>query len=207
MSDGMPGAISKGKVLFELEEVLRDSREKLREALLAIDGNDQDTVADALESVGFSRRIAQHLRDHLFPDSPPGYFPSFHHKNGICREGLLKAIELAESFSKPLPIDCYWICSSGYFQLVATLGKRQVNLFFLTPPPPANLFQLPASVLEDIHFVADHYAAKEIVEAGSYPVLDPSEPSGTRPPTGYETPVVFDTGTDGVKEVRVRRAP
>ena len=49
MSDGMPGVVSKGKVLFELEEVLRDSREKLREELLCIDGSDQDTVADALE--------------------------------------------------------------------------------------------------------------------------------------------------------------
>ena len=62
-------------------------------------------------------------------------------------------------------------------------------------------------MLEDIHFVVDAYAAEEILEAGSYPVLDPSEPTGSRPPTAYERPVVCDTATDGVKEVRVRRAP
>jgi len=206
MSDGMPGAVSKGKVLAELEEVLHYHRDKLRHELGLINGSDQNTVADALEKSGFPTHIAQHLRDHLFPDQPPGYFPSFPNKNGICREGLLKAIELADG-KPPLPIDCYWICTGSYFQLVATQGKRQVNLFFLTPPPPANLIQLPSSVLEGIHLIVDRYESYEIEKVGKYPVLDPTDPSGHRPPMPHETPVITDTGTNGVKEVVVRRAP
>jgi hypothetical protein len=208
MSDGMPGAVSKGKVLAELEELLNhpQDREELRKALEACDGTAQDSVADALESVGFPKRIAQHLREHLFPDQPPGYFPSFPNKNGICREGLLKAIDLAKG-TPPAHIDCYWICSGSYFQLVATQGKSQVNLFFLTPPPPANLIQLPSSLPEDIYLIVDHYEAYEIVEVGSYPVLDASAPNGSRPPKANEIPEVSDTKTKEVKQVRVRRAP
>jgi len=206
VSDGMPGVISKGKVLAALEEVLLHNRACLREQLRKVDGGAADSVADALENAGYPSRIAQHLREHFFPNQPPGYFPSFPNKNGICREGLLKAIEMAEG--KPqLPIDCYWICSGDYFQLVATRGPQQVNLFFFTPPPPANLMQLPSSVPENIHLIVDRYDAYRIQRAGAYPVLDPCAPGGYRPPGTHEQPIISDTGTDGVKEVVVRRAP
>lgn len=206
MSDGMPGAVAKGKVLAELEEVLFHHRDKLWEALKSVDGTEQSSVADALENSGFPRHIAQHLRDHLFPDEPPGYFPGHPQKNGICREGLLKAIELAAG-EPPLPIECYWVCTGGYFQLIVLPTPRQVTVLFLTPPPPANLMQLPSSVLENVHLIVDRYTAYEIQKAGAYPVLDPSHPDGARYPTGYEQPVVSDTGTSNVKEVVVRRAP
>ena len=50
-----------------------EARQTLWDELKKCDGSQQDSVADALVAAGFSPLTGKHLRDHFFPDEPPGY--------------------------------------------------------------------------------------------------------------------------------------
>jgi len=175
--DGMPGALAKGVICQAVDKLLnqasqRPTLEKLLER--------EHTVEDFLAQVAFPGPLAKHIVKHVMGDEPPGFWPFHGHKDAILLNGLLEALRLA---GRNLPIDSCWLCAGNMFQVGLTRSNQQVNLLFMTPPPPANWAPLATPEEDDVWQVVNAHGAAMIEKAGAFPIGDEEgRPVSPRPP-------------------------
>lgn len=153
MPQSMPGNITKGFILEELDRYLSTTAIANLASLkaeLEDEGNLLPSIAKARLSL---RNIdEQHLQDHWFDLGQPATKPDLWWKDiqpvdPIVRYGLarlLQAIIDRNTAGEPrLPVDSYWMCAGHHFEVVFTIGlnaaqtdPNHYSLFFMTPGPP-----------------------------------------------------------------------
>jgi hypothetical protein len=147
MPDGMPGIVSKGRIIRALDAVMED-RTKRAEF--------HDRMTSRAPNGGFSESLVQiasdprlfdltqaeikHLKEDWFA-LRGSYWPRHQPTEIVVRLGLTQAIEIArrtEPDQEDWPIDCYWVCTGDMFQVTSCAGPGQITVMLLTPPPPVS---------------------------------------------------------------------
>lgn len=213
MGDGMAGNLAKGSTLLAMDRIFND-RPRRPEILAAIEKELEGihsgrggSVVDFMQAVAtLPDDVIEHFRSHVFANEPPGFWPSYPDKDEIVLRALHKAFELA--MADDLTIDSYWICAGHHFQTIVTRSAGEVNVCFLTPPLPANIFR-PAETVPDVVWISCSEAdARHLRSVAGYPIGDVlGNPTGEpRPPEQLPD---FDPGlgVGGVQIVRPKRAP
>ena len=158
---GMPWNISKGTILENLEQVLNNPQERDESdpcSFLAVLKDRAKPLLGIWKQKGIlsGNWHFSHMEQHWF--NPQGWWkdgdPQWHDKDsknpqhhyvqpldGLFREGLIKALELAieESIKREgfLYIDCYWICAAHpHFEIDICLSNQQMTFILLSPNVP-----------------------------------------------------------------------
>jgi hypothetical protein len=144
----MPGEMSKGDILQDLDALLSDPPR--RDALLA--DMEARTPANqpqySLASLAVKHGLvvagspaANHLANDWFG---PNWWTHMtgQEKEDTVRAGLIVACR--EAKTRQIPIDCYWVCAlhgmpPEKMQVTISWSDRQVTVILLTPKPPVML--------------------------------------------------------------------
>jgi len=147
MPDGVPGIVSKGRIIRALDAVLGDraKRAELHDRLTKKAPNDEyaeSLVEIASDSSLFdlTRGEIRHLEQDWFA-LQGSYWPRHQPTEIVVRLGLAQAIEVASragSEQRDWPMDCYWVCTGDMFEVTACAGPGQITVMLLTPPPPVS---------------------------------------------------------------------
>lgn len=145
MPAGMPGIVSKGRIIRELDSVLADQtkRQKFYERLTKkkANGEWEETLIEIVsDSALFDLKPDEiaHLKEDWFA-LEGSYWPRHQPTAIVVRHGLIQAIDVARNPRNPQqgnPMDCYWVCTGDRFEVTACVGPGQVTVMLLTPPPP-----------------------------------------------------------------------
>ena len=148
---------SKGPVCYYLDKLSEqeNSCEKLRmlrDALLINKANGYRNFAEtyrqhALDHFPISNPRKQAIVDYLQKNwfHHHGWWPQLQPIEPAFTLGVIEALNRAIEFcltdasaakAQARPIDSYWVIVDHDFEVVVTRNSRQVNLLFLTPPPP-----------------------------------------------------------------------
>jgi hypothetical protein len=150
---------SKGPVCYYLDKLSEreDSCARLRALLEALDSQSNQASGygnfvkafkeHVLDHFGISdarkKAICDYLQSYWFDQN--GWWPQLQPIEPAFTLGVVEALTRAieccpdddsESKARALPIDAFWVTADRGFEVVVTRNSRQVNLLFLTPPPP-----------------------------------------------------------------------
>jgi hypothetical protein len=147
MPDGMPGIVSKGRILRALDAVLenRTKRAEFHTRLTSKEpsGAFSETLIEIVSDSNLfdlSQREIKHLQEDWFA-LKGSYWPRHQPTEIVVRLGLAQAIDIArrpEPNHEDRPIDFFWVCTGDAIKVTACGGPAQITVMLLTPPPPVS---------------------------------------------------------------------
>ena len=113
----MPESVSKPAILKNIDNLTAQQMSQLLTDF-EVKGDLTD-IAEVMDKHGLlTPNEKKHLQLDWFSSDGKGWWPKRQPIQGILARGFITALQVALSDSqKPLPLDCYWVCSTGHHDM------------------------------------------------------------------------------------------
>lgn len=156
--------IGKGHLLAATDTLLADTSQYAQRL-----SDLQSGAASALVALAQAQNIVKTPadKDHaenewLANGGAKAWWPNVANKDEILRQGFIKAYQVALAASPVKPIKTFWLHGYTDFEVGVAETDAEINLFILTPPPPASTVN--GTFNENIWIVARDNRIEEILD-------------------------------------------